>query len=326
MESGYDDRRSKIKIRNDIMNIRNDFPILNSQQSKNNKLIYFDNASTTQKPKIVIDSIVDFYTNYNANVHRGSYAIAEKATKVYEEARNKIAHFINADINEIIFTSGTTQSINFIAYTYGNSLKNGDEIILTEMEHHSNIVPWQMLVKNKNIKLKYIPLSDKGELNLKKVKQLITKKTKLISIIHMSNIIGTINPINDIIDIANKNKIPILIDAAQSIAHQKINVKKLNCDFLAFSGHKLMGPTGIGILYINKRIANSISPFMRGGHMIKTVSYNSSTWNDIPWRFEAGTGNIAQAIALSRSIDYLKKIGLKNIKEHTDKLLYHLFY
>ena len=303
------------------MIIKNDFPILNSIQTNKKPLIYFDNASTTQKPKIVIDSIVEYYSQYNANIHRASYGIAEKATKKYEESRKKIAKFINADLDEIIFTSGTTQSINFIAYTYGRALKDGDEIILSEMEHHSNIVPWQMLVSNKNIKLKYIPLLDSGELDLKKFNQLITQKTKLISIIHMSNIIGIINPIKQIVAVANNNNIPILIDAAQSIAHQKIDVKKINCDFLAFSGHKIMGPTGIGVLYINKKIIHSIEPFMRGGHMIKTVSSQTSTWNDVPWRFEAGTGNIAQAIGLAKSIEYIETIGLENIKEYIDELL-----
>jgi len=304
------------------MNIRNDFPIL---ESKNlNELVFFDNASTTQKPKMVIDAIVDYYSNYNANIHRGSYIIAEKSTKAYELVRNKIAQFINADQDEIIFTSGTTQSINFIAYSYGNSLKDGDEIIISEMEHHSNIVPWQMLLENKKIILKYIPILSNGELDIKKLNKMISKKTKLISIIHMSNIIGTINPIEHISKIANKNKIPILIDAAQSIAHQKIDVKKINCDFLVFSGHKMMGPTGVGILYISKNISNSIAPFLRGGHMIKTVLSNSSTWNDIPWKFEAGTGNIAQVIGLGNSIEYIEKIGLQNIHKHTQSLLLHL--
>ena len=306
------------------MNIKKDFPILSSSETDKKPLTYFDNASTTQKPQVVIDSIVEYYSQYNANIHRGSYSIAEKATRKYEEARYKIAKFINADIEEIIFTSGTTQSINFIAYAYGNSLQDGDEIIISEMEHHSNIVPWQMLISNKNIKLKYIPLLNTGELDLKKFKELITKKTKLISIIHMSNIIGTINPITEIINIAHKNNIHVLIDAAQSIAHQKIDVKKLSCDFLAFSGHKIMGPTGIGVLYINKKIIHSIEPFMRGGHMIKTVSLQTSTWNDVPWRFEAGTGNISQAIGLAKSIDYIQSIGLENIKKYTDKLLIHL--
>ncbi len=304
------------------MNIKNDFPILKSK--KLNELIYFDNASTTQKPKVVINSLVDYYSNYNANIHRGSYAIAEKSTELYEIARNKIAQFINAEQDEIILTSGTTQSINFIAYTYGNTLKNGDEIIISEMEHHSNIVPWQMLVENKKVKLKYIPILPNGELDIEKLDTMISNKTKLISIIHMSNIIGTINPINSISEIAEKNNIPLLIDAAQSIAHNKIDIKQLKCSFLAFSGHKILGPTGVGILYINKNISNTIQPFFRGGHMIKTVSANSSTWNDIPWRFEAGTGNIAQVIGLGKSIEYIEKIGLENINKYTHSLLVHL--
>ena len=228
----------------DIQKIRKDFPIF-----KNNpELIYFDNASTTQKPKIVIDAITEFYSYYNANVHRGAYKIAEEATSQFEASRNIIANFINADDDEIIFTKGTTESINLIAYSFGSTLQDGDEIIISEMEHHSNILPWQMLKKN-NISIKFIPIDQQGNLNLNKLESLITEKTKLISIIHMSNVLGIINPIEKIISLAKKSNILTLIDAAQSISHEKIDIKKLDCDFLVFSGHKIMGPTGVGILF-----------------------------------------------------------------------------
>ena len=301
------------------MDIKKDFPIFNN----NPDLIYFDNASTTQKPKIVIDAITEFYSHYNANVHRGAYKIAEEATNQFETSRNIIANFINANDDEIIFTKGTTESINLIAYSFGSTLQDGDEIIISEMEHHSNILPWQMLKKN-NISIKFIPINQQGNLDLNKLESLITEKTKLISIIHMSNVLGTINPIEKIISLAKKNNILTLIDAAQSISHEKIDIKKLGCDFLVFSGHKIMGPTGVGVLYIKKKHLNKLDPFLRGGQMIKEVEKYESTWNDPPWKFEAGTPNIAQAIGLSKSILYINKLGLDNIKKYEQELLNHL--
>ena len=300
-----------------LLNIKNDFPIFKNQK----KLIYFDNASTTQKPYTVINKLSEFYSNYNANIHRGSYTIAEQSTYLYEKVRQKTAEFINADNNEIIFTSGTTESINFIAYSLSHKLKSGDEIVISKMEHHSNIIPWQMLISKKNIKLKYIPVNNAGELDLSSIKKIITNKTKLISITHMSNAIGIINPIDKIINYAKKYNILTFIDAAQSISHLKINVKKLNCDFLAFSSHKMMGPTGLGVLYINKNSVSNINPFLRGGHMIKEVSNNSSTWNDIPWRFEAGTQKIAQVIAFGEAIEYINSINIEKINKHEQILL-----
>ena len=233
------------------MDTKKDFPIFKNKKNSTHPLIYFDNASTTQKPQCVIDTLVNYYTQYNANIHRGAYSIAEKATLEFENARSEVAKFINANNKEIIFTKGTTESINLIAYTFESMLRSGDEIIISEMEHHSNILPWQMLKEKKDIKLKYIPMLENGELDINKLGSLINNKTKLISIIYMSNILGTINPINKITSIAKQYNIPVLIDAAQSISHHKIDVKKINCDFLAFSGHKLMGPTGVGVLYIN---------------------------------------------------------------------------
>ena len=301
------------------MNIKKDFPIFNN----NPDLIYFDNASTTQKPQVVIDAITEFYSYYNANVHRGAYKIAEKSTDQFESSRNIIANFINANNNEIIFTKGTTESINLIAYSFGATLKDGDEIIISEMEHHSNILPWQMLKKN-NVSIKFIPLNERGQLDIDKLESLITHKTRLISIIHMSNVLGTINPIDKIIALAKKNNILTLVDAAQSISHEKIDIKKIGCDFLVFSGHKIMGPTGVGVLYIKEDHLNKLDPFLRGGQMIKEVEKYTATWNDSPWKFEAGTPNIAQVIGLSKSIIYMEKLGLDNIKKYEKELLNHL--
>ena len=301
------------------MNIKKDFPIFHN----NPDLVYFDNASTTQKPQVVIDSISKFYSNYNANVHRGAYKIAEKATEQFENSRTIIANFINSNDNEIVFTKGTTESINLVAYSFNKILKDGDEIIISEMEHHSNIIPWQMLQEN-NISIKFIPIDDTGELDIDKLESLITKKTKLISIIHMSNVLGIINPIDKIISLAKQNNIFTLIDAAQSISHKTIDVKKLDCDFLVFSGHKIMGPTGVGILYIKEKYLNMLDPFLRGGQMIKEVNKYKATWNDPPWKFEAGTPNIAQVIGLSKSITYIKKLGLKNINIYEKELLNYL--
>ena len=304
----------------DINTFRKEFPIL-----KNNELIYLDNASTTQKPQSVIDSISNFYQNNNANVHRGAYQIAEIATKQYELARKQIAQFINANHNEIIFTKSTTEAINLIAYSLGmNSYVKGDEIIISEMEHHSNIIPWQMISKKFNFVLKYIPLLDNGTLDIKNISTLITDKTKLISITHMSNVLGTINPIKDIIKIAKKNNIETLIDAAQSISHINIDVKKLGCDYLAFSGHKIMGPTGVGVLYGAKDKLNILSPFLGGGHMIKEVSMDSFSFNDTPWKFEAGTPNIAQVIGLGEAIKFYNMYANKNLHTHTSKLFNYL--
>ena len=284
----------------DINKIRKDFPIL-----KNDSLIYFDNASTTHKPIQVIKKITDFYENLNSNVHRGSYDIAEKATFEYENSRLEISKFLKCSSEEIIFTKGTTESINLLAYSLSDTFfKKGDEIIISEMEHHSNIVPWQILSQRNKLKLKYIPISKKGNLEIEKLTNLITEKTKLISITHMSNLLGEINPIEDIISIAKNNDILTVIDAAQSISHIDIDVKKLKCDFLVFSGHKILGPTGIGVLYGKSEILKKMSPFLGGGHMIKNVTMEKSDWGNPPFKFEAGTPNIAQAIGLGEAIRY----------------------
>ena len=303
----------------DVNKYREEFPIMND------KLVYLDSASTTQKPNSVINSISNFYKKSNANVHRGTYQIAEDATLQYENSRKIIAQFINAENEEIVFTKSTTESINLIAYSLGfNFFNKNDEILITEMEHHSNIIPWQIISKKFNLILKYIPLNNKGELDISNLSNLITNKTKLISITHMSNVLGSINPIEKIISIANKKNILTLIDAAQSISHIPIDVKKINCDYLVFSGHKIMGPTGVGILYGKNDLLNSMEPFLTGGHMIKDVSMNKSTYNLSPFKFEAGTPNIAQAIGLGEAIKFYKQYNYNHMHDYLNRLYLYL--
>ena len=288
----------------DIKKIRKDFPIFKNH----NSLFYFDNASTTQKPSSVIEKITEFYTLYNANVHRGTYNIASKATLEYEQSRIEIAKFLNCNSKEIIFTKNTTESINLVANSLSNNiLKEGDEILLSEMEHHSNIIPWQLISKKNKINIKYIPLLKSGELDIEKLDSLITNKTKLISISHMSNLLGTINPINQIISFVKQKNILVMIDAAQSVSHLKIDLQKINCDFLVFSGHKMLAPTGVGVLYGKENLLNKMSPFLGGGQMIKEVTLDKSTWGEIPYKFEAGTPNIASVLGLKEAVKYFNK-------------------
>lgn len=306
----------------DVEKIRNDFPIL-ELLVHNKPLCYLDNAASTQKPQIVIDTISDFYGTTNSNIHRGVHYLSEKSTQAYENSRTIVKNFINAESDkEIIFTSGTTASINLVAQTFGRkNIKEGDEIILTAMEHHSNIVPWQILCDEKKAKIKVLPIDDKGELQIDKLNELITDKTKFVAVVHVSNSLGTINAVEDIIKIAHQNNVPVLVDAAQSIQHFEIDVQKLDCDFLAFSGHKIYGPTGIGILYGKENLLDKMPPFMGGGDMISKVTFEKTTYNELPFKFEAGTGNIAGAIGLGAAIEYVSKIGLENIKRYETKLL-----
>lgn len=306
----------------DVDVIRKDFPIL-SQTVHGKPLVYLDNAATTQKPQVVIDTIVDYYTNYNSNIHRGVHLLSQKATDEYEKARTIIKNFINAaKFQEIIFTRGTTEAINLVANSFAKPmLEAGDEVLISTMEHHSNIVPWQLVCEEKGAKLKVIPINDAGEIVFEEFEKLLTEKVKIVSIVHISNSLGTINPIKEIIQKAHKKGIPVVIDAAQSIQHLTIDVQDLNCDFLAFSGHKLYGPTGIGALYGKEEHLKKMPPYQGGGDMIRTVSFEKTTYNDLPYKFEAGTPNIAGAIGLGKAIQYVESIGLDAIARYEAELL-----
>ena len=304
----------------DVKNIKNDFPIF---KSKEKNFIYLDSASTSQKPQSVIDSVSSYYDSYSANIHRALYEIGEKATDKYESVREKVKQFMNVpDSHSIIFSSGTTESINLIAYAWGTkNLNNDDHILITEMEHHSNLIPWQLLSSRSNASLDYILLNNDGTLELESLEKKILSKTKIISVSHQSNVFGTINPINKIIDEAKKVGAITVIDGAQAVPHMKVDIENLGCDFYAFSGHKMLGPTGVGVLIGRKTILEKMDPFMGGGEMINTVTMEKSTWNDVPWKFEAGTPNIAQVIGLGAAIDYIEKIGIENIHQHEQGLL-----
>ena len=304
----------------DVKNIKNDFPTF---KSKEKNFIYLDSASTSQKPQSVIDSVSSYYDSYSANIHRALYEIGEKATDKYESVREKVRKFMNVpDSHSIIFSSGTTESINLIAYAWGTkNLNKDDHILITEMEHHSNLIPWQLLSSRSNASLDYILLNNDGTLELESLEKKILSKTKIISVSHQSNVFGTINPINKIIDEAKKVGAITVIDGAQAVPHMKVDIENLGCDFYAFSGHKMLGPTGVGVLIGRKTILEKMDPFMGGGEMINTVTMEKSTWNDVPWKFEAGTPNIAQVIGLGAAIDYIEKIGIENIHQHEQALL-----
>ena len=302
------------------INLKREFRIFR-RRINGKPLIYLDSAATSQKPEQVIRAVSDFYAKHNANVHRGVYQLAEEATAMYEGVRKKVAEFIGAELpEEIIFTRGTTESINLVAYTWGEAnIKRGDNIVATIMEHHSNFIPWQELCKRKNAQLRLAPITREGKLDVKKFYELIDRKTKLVAITHASNVLGTIKPIANIarnLRIKN-NKLRILVDGAQAVSHMPINVGKLDCDFYPFSGHKMLGPTGVGVLYAKKDILEKMPPFLFGGNMIRRVSTTARTaWNDVPWKFEAGTASIAQVIGLGAAINYLQKIGMRRIAEH----------
>jgi len=305
----------------DALAIRNQFPILKTKLG-NYPLIYFDNGATSQKPQCVIDEIEHYYTSENANIHRGVHHLSQLATEKYEQARETIRKFLGAKHNhEIIFTSGTTAGINLVASSFGKTLNTGDEILITEMEHHSNIVPWQMLAEEKGLVLRYIPISKTGELVLDEIENLINTKTKLVALTHVSNALGTINPIEKIITLAHKQGAKVLIDAAQSLQHFQVNVQKLDCDFLVFSGHKIFGPTGVGILYGKEELLNAMPPYQGGGDMIKTVSMIKTVYNDLPHKFEAGTPNIEGGICLGKAIEWFVALDLKSIAEYEHDLL-----
>lgn len=308
----------------DARRVREDFPIL-KQKIHGKPLVYLDNAASTQKPRAVIDALVRYYETDNANVHRGVHTLSERATHEFEEARKKVQRFINAPhSHEIIFTRGTTDAINLVASSFGRqNVGAGDEVLITAMEHHSNIVPWQILCEEKGAKLRVAPISDAGELLLDDFEKLLSPRTRLVSVVHVSNTLGTINPVRDIIAMAHRRKIPVLLDGAQAVPHMHIDVQELDCDFYAFSGHKLYGPTGIGVLYGKKAILDAMPPYQGGGDMISSVTFEKTTYNVLPYKFEAGTPNIAGTIGLGVAIDYLESIGGMDAIEPYEQDLLH---
>jgi cysteine desulfurase/selenocysteine lyase len=296
--------------------IKKDFPIFN-----NSDLVYLDNAATTHKPQSVLDAVDKLYTEANANVHRALYSLGSESTERFENSRTKVADFINSNsAKEIIFTSGTTESINLLARSLGNTLKPGDEILISEMEHHSNIVPWQLAAQRSGATLNYIPITETGELDLSDPDLYFKPNTKIVSLTHISNVLGTINPVKNLAEMAHEMGALFIVDGAQGVPHLQVNVQDLGCDFYAFSGHKMLGPTGIGALWGKTELLNEMDPFMGGGEMIETVTMESSTWNEIPYKFEAGTPNFAQAVGLGAAVDYLKTIGMSTIAEHEKTL------
>ncbi|MCB9033398.1 MAG: cysteine desulfurase [Chitinophagales bacterium] len=307
-----------------IQQIRQQFPILN-ETIRNKPLVYLDNGASTQKPITVIQAEKEYYEHYYANIHRGVHYLSQIGTDLYEQTRNTIQKYINTKNNyEVIFTSGTTEGINLVANSFGRKFLNeGDEVVISAMEHHSNIVPWQMICEERKAVLKIIPMQQDGSLQIEDIQNTITNKTKMVSITHISNALGTINPIKEIINIAHQHKAKILIDAAQSIQHFKIDVQDLDCDFLVFSGHKIYGPTGTGILYGKEDMLNEMPPFFGGGDMIKEVTFKKTIYNDLPFKFEAGTPNIAGSIALKNAIEFVEQIGLDNIAAYENELLHY---
>jgi len=304
-----------------VTDIRKDFPIL-SRQVHGKPLVYLDSAASSQKPRAVIDAMSVYYETYHANVHRGVYEISEEATAAMEKARVKVARFINArQSKQIIFTRNTTEGINLVAYSWGNAnIAAGDLIVLTELEHHSNLVPWQLLAQRTGARLEFIPITDDGLLRLDIYQQLLQQQPKLVAFTHMSNVLGTINPVQEMIAQAHAAGATVLLDAAQSVPHLPVDVQALDIDFLCFSAHKMLGPTGIGVLYGKRDLLAAMPPFMGGGDMIRTVGLRESTWNDLPWKFEAGTPSIAEAIGLGAAVDYLKALGMENVLQHEQQI------
>ena len=305
----------------DIEKIRSEYPILN-RQIFGRQLVYLDSAATSQTPKCVVDKISELYTTEKANVHRGVHELSQEATESMERTREKVREYINADsVEEIIFTRGTTESINLVASSFGEKLCNGDEIIVTTMEHHSNIVPWQLLQQKKRIALKVVPLNEKGELRKDIYENMFTENTRMVAMCHVSNVLGTINPVKELIAVAHSHGVPVLIDGAQSIPHIKVDVKDIDADFFVFSAHKMYGPTGVGVLYGKKKFLDIMSPYQGGGEMIGNVSFEKTTFADLPYKFEAGTPNFIGISAFSEALDYINGIGIENIERHERELL-----
>ena len=306
----------------DVHKLRRDFPIL-KQKIQGKPLVYLDNAATTQKPQAVIDALVRYYETSNANVHRGVHHLSEQATLQFEDARVKVQHFLNArESREVIFVRGTTEAINLVVNSFGRKhVQAGDEVLITAMEHHSNIVPWQILCEEKQARLRVAPISDDGELLLEEFEKLLTERTRIVSIVHVSNTLGTINPVSQVIDMAHRRNIPVLLDGAQAAPHMGVDVRELDCDFYAFSGHKVYGPTGVGVLYGKAALLEAMPPYQGGGDMISSVSFEKTTYNTLPYKFEAGTPNIAGVIGLGAAIDYVNAVGMAGITAYERELL-----
>ncbi|TAL47960.1 cysteine desulfurase [archaeon] len=301
-----------------VKKIRNDFPIL-KRKVDGKPLVFLDSAATSQKPVQVIDAIKEYYEQHNANPHRAIYKLSDEATQLYEKAREDVGKFVNANSEEIVFVRNTSEAMNLVMYGWGMKLSAGDEIVLTQMEHHSNIVPWQLLQKN-GVTLKFVDITNEGELDMEELKKFVTKRTRLVSLTHVSNVLGTINNVKEIGKIAHDSGALFFVDGAQSVPHMPVDVNDIGCDFLTFSGHKMLAPMNIGALYGRKDILQGMQPFMYGGNMIKQVSLTRSTWNDLPWKFEAGTPNVEGAVGLSAAISYLKKIGMNDVMKHEEEL------
>jgi cysteine desulfurase/selenocysteine lyase len=306
----------------EVEKVRKDFPIL-SEKVHGKSLVYFDNAATSQKPQVVIDTVHRYLSTYNSNIHRGVHGLSERATEAFEQSRKKVQRFINAaESREVIFVRGTTEAVNLVAQSFGRPhIRSGDEIVISAMEHHSNIVPWQILCEQTGAVLRVVPISDAGELLLDEYEKLLTPRTRLVSVVHVSNALGTINPVHEIIRLARRQGVPVLLDGAQAVPHLKVDVREMDCDFYAFSGHKLFGPTGIGVLYGKAELLEAMPPYQGGGDMIKSVTFEKTLYNDLPFKFEAGTPHIAGAIGLGAAVDYLDEIGLEKISAYERGLL-----
>jgi cysteine desulfurase/selenocysteine lyase len=306
----------------DVAAIRDDFPILR-RRLHGRPLVYLDNAATTQKPQAVIDRLARYYSEENANIHRGVHALSVEATDAYDEARARVRAFINAgDAREVVFVRGATEAINLVAATYGRmNVAAGDEVVISEMEHHSNIVPWQMLCEEKGARLRVVPITDAGELRLDVYAELLGPRTRLVAIAHVSNALGTINPVEEVVRLARERGVPVLVDGAQAVAHMPVDVRALGCDFYVFSGHKVFGPTGIGVLYGRSQLLERMPPYQGGGDMIRSVTFDGTTYNDVPYKFEAGTPHIAGVVGLAAALQYLTDVGLDRVAAHEDELL-----
>jgi cysteine desulfurase/selenocysteine lyase len=312
---------TKVRTVLDVQAIRRDFPIL-GRRVRGRPLVYLDNAATTQKPRAVIEALVRFYEEQNANIHRAIHTLGEEATAAYEETRTRVSRFINAPRPEsIVFTRGTTEALNLVASAWGRAnLREGDEVVLTEMEHHSNMVPWQRVAQEVGATVKYIGVTDEGTLDLDGLDDIITGRTRLVSVTHVSNAFGTINPLGKIVAAAHRRGALVVVDAAQSVPHMPVDVEAMDCDFLAFSAHKMLGPTGVGVLYARHELLEAMEPYQSGGEMIRRVRLEGATWNDVPWKFEAGTPNIADVIAFGAALDYLSALGMHNVRAHEQEL------